>query len=108
MGWWRRRNEEDFLRRAEGRYDLNTDTIQLDSGFSLSGRMLQDLPAKIEGQGRLLKQPIVDMLECEIPGIAHAIYEWFEPESTGELIGELLSSWRGMPDEAAQKSEEDS
>jgi len=92
MGWWKRRESEEFLRCAKGKYDLHTDEIYLRSGFTLPGRILQDLPAKIEGRGRLLKQPMVDMLECEIPGIAHAIYEWFEPESVGNLIGELLSS----------------
>lgn len=108
MGWWRRRSKQDFMYRVRGEYDLMTDEVRMYRyGTSIDWRMWGDLPATIQGRGSLLKTSPVDYLDHEMPGIADALYEWFEPESAGELVGELLSSWRGMPDEAAEKSKED-
>lgn len=93
---------------VSGEYDLMTDEIRMHRyGTSINYRMWKDLPVTIQGRGSLLKTSPVDFLDHEMPGMAYALYEWFEPESAGELVGELLSSWRGMPDEAARESKED-
>jgi hypothetical protein len=95
--------------RVKGEYDLMTDEIRMHRyGTSVGWRMWADLPATIQGRGSLLKTSPVDFLDHEMPGMAYALYEWFEPESAGELVGELLSSYRGQPYEAAHESEEDS
>lgn len=108
MGWWRRRSKKDFMERVEGVYDHMTDEVRMYRfGQSIDRQMWGDLPVTIQGRGSLLKTSPVDYFEHEMPGMADALYEWFEPESAGELVGELLSSWRGMPNEAAQKSKED-
>ena len=99
MGWWRRRSKQDFMYRVRGEYDLMTDEVRMHRfGHSINWSMWADLPTTIKGRGSLLKTSPVDYFEHEMPGMADALYEWFEPESAGELVGELLSSWRGMPE----------
>jgi len=108
MGWWKRRSQTDFSRRAGARWDLETDAICI--GYpprSICRQMLQDLPLRIDGRGALMQNFMVKFLEKEFPGISYALYEWSEPGSTGELIGELLSSWRGPPRNVNSESEED-
>lgn len=108
MGWWRRRSNQDFMRSVDGERDYQTGELRLHRyGMTITDMTLRDLPGTIQGKGSLLKAHPMCFLEREMPGISHAMYEWFEPESPGELVGELLSSWRGEPLDADEESEED-
>jgi hypothetical protein len=106
VGWWKLRSRREFLVSVRGYHDIMTDEIHI-GRCTVPGTIFDDLPATIQGRGMLLKTHPVSFLDHEIPGIGHGLYEWFEPESTGELVGELLSSWRGSVDDKASKSEED-
>jgi hypothetical protein len=106
VGWWKRRSRAEF-ERATGAY---TDPMTRETYIGkmcIGDGMFDDLPSRIEGRGEMSKNHIVGFLEREIPGIGNALYEWVEPASRGELIGEMLSSWPGAPRHADKEPDEE-
>lgn len=100
MGWWKLRPQVDAMtdiNRHVGtaRIGLMSGNIEFMDGREISRLLISDLPTRIEGKGSRDRNPTIQMLEDAFPGISDALYEWFEPRSTGELLGELLSSWGG-------------
>lgn len=106
MGWWKRRSRKEFEKAAGAYTDLMTGELYI-GRMCLGAGIFDDLPSRIEGRGGMSKNCTVGFLEGNIPGIGNALYEWVEPESRGELIGEMLSSWTGAPLHEDKEPEED-
>ena len=113
MGWWKLRTQQetlDHLNRhvCAARIGLVSGNLEFIDGKEVSRLLISDLPFKMEGKDSLSKNSIMQMLEDAIPGISNALYVWFEPQSRGGLIGEMLSSWPGgARRHAAEKPEKD-
>lgn len=112
MARWKIRGMDEAMEKlgAKGylvRINFETRNMEFQDGKSISGNLLWDLPPRIKGKSGLMKNTTIQMLEDAIPGIAEALYEWFEPRSSGELIGELLSSWTGVPCDGVKETKED-
>ena len=107
MGWWMKRSTSEFETLSGGRWSPESGHLEFPDGKAISRNLLWDLPRRIEGKEALMKMPVIEMLEDAFPGIHRCLYYWDEPRSRGELIGEMLSSWPGVPRHEAQKPEED-
>ena len=112
MGWWKRRTQRETLNYCsrnigQVRIGFESGNLEFYDGMEICSMILGDLPMRIEGKGGRDSNLTVRMLEDHVPGMAEALYEWFEPGSQGELIGELISSWRGDATNDKKEPQED-
>ena len=107
MGWWKKRSSTEIKTLTGARHCLEADRLIFPGGVQVNVSLIGDLPARLERHD-FERHGVLRMLESEIPGIRRCLYYWFEPQSHGELIGEMLSSWPGGSRYADQESKEDS